>query len=765
MLALDHPLGVVADLALFSDHADGDCVYYVPTRPQLARAGSGDELTLVKFRAAAEGGGVGLLAFTTELVAGEEQLNAARDLAVDQGVARPRLVQVPWIGGKAYLAAALAEGDGFVENLFGETKPDLAGLNRATFSAMLSEDGAQLVEALLQTDVPNPLGVRYELEYAGLRPALDVRLRADYKRVYEELSWGFEIGAAYQGVGVRAGTESATQKLIESGAIQVEVLHFTDDAQLHARVDQAIKWFQDRILEEFFVSSLQPPLKENMLERAIAAATALGATTLNEALANEGLAGRLAEELGLSTDALGALAQGGGQAGAAGGTESTFALKAQFTFRDIDQTELKTITLDWTEARAERRTAAPQGLLTGMQARPNIVEADASDDFWDRLRVNVRPLGDFPSLGVRRLVVQLAYPNEEAPTEQKAFTFETGEDAPEVFAAWTEGGPIAYRLLTESHFVDDGPWPGPPVQGSPWRLSRSLELAVHPLSELPRVELELSPGTLNFSETPQVQVDVRVGDKHIATKKLSEETPVAVVRRRLDTAADGATPTLVAKPTWFLAEGGRVEGEWTPVEGTAFLVHAPWRSKRSIRVFPLLPPDILDAMVTLTMTENGRSTSEVVRFAAGERATKTIELPSLSEPPPPVRVDALVIRGDGSSFLGTPFDTTDPVILVSDREGPVRQIGVRLLSGPTLAEHKLMAVQVEFLDTEDNAVDCVVFTESRREPTMVVWPVEPGQPLKVRYRITRYSLEGVAAVDAIEQTSASPLLIRAVVAT
>src|SRR5262245_12575200 len=193
MLSLDRPLGVVADLALFGDHVDRDRVYYIPTRPRVA-TGGGHELVFVKFRPEeAERGGVGLLSFTTELVADAGQLDRARDFLVRQGVAEPQLVQVPWMGGKAFFAAALAQGDGFVERLIGEVTPDLAATNRATFSARLNEDGARLVESLVRMQGPSPLGVRYELQYDGLRPALDVRIRADYKRIYQELSAGFQF--------------------------------------------------------------------------------------------------------------------------------------------------------------------------------------------------------------------------------------------------------------------------------------------------------------------------------------------------------------------------------------------------------------------------------------------------------------------------------------------------------------------------------------------------------------------------------------------
>ena len=523
----------------------------------------------MKFRPEeAEQGGVGLLSFTTELVADDAQLGKAKDYLVRQGVSEPHLVQVPWVGGKAVFAAALEEGDGFVEQLLGEITPDLAATNRALFSARLNEDGARLVEALVGMEGPSPLGVRYELEYDGLRPALDVRIRADYKRIYQELSWGFQFGVAYEGIGVRASVESATQKLIEAGAIEIDVLQFTDDASLRARVDDAIRWIEDRILEDFFKTSLQPAKQENLLDKAIAAAIKLGAATLQDALKDASLVTKIAEELGIPVDALKRLGQaassgGGGSAGKA--SESTFALKLQFTFRDIHQEELKTITLDWREAHAERRTAAPQGLLSRIGGAPHIVEAADVGAFWDTLDVNVRPLGDFAALGVQRLVVQLAYPDETAPDKQIALTFERGEAGPKKFSAWTNGKPPRYRGRTEVHFDTEGAWPGPPVFIGEWQTLQSLELAVHPLTGVPRLEVEISPGTLKFAETPQAQVDLRLDGNIVATHMLSEAKPTATFRLRLESAEpppggrtrSGSAHHVVLR--WRPARRGRVD--------------------------------------------------------------------------------------------------------------------------------------------------------------------------------------------------------------
>jgi hypothetical protein len=483
-------------------------------------------------------------------------------------------------------------------------------------------------------------------------------------------------------------------------------------------------------------------------------------------MANQGMAGQLAKQLGLSNDALGKLAGQGagvGGTGSAGGATSTFALKLQFTFRDIKEEELKTLILDWSEARAERRTAAPQGLLSRLGPPPKIIEAEDSGTFWDRLDVNVRPLGDFKVLGVERLVVQLAYPTENSPQEQKPFVFEPDQAEPKRFAVWTNGQDPSYRMRTEVHFRDDGPWPGDPVFSGDWRTSQSLELAVHPLSEVPRIEVELAAGSIKFEETPQVQIDLRLDGEVIATRHLTAAEPLIVFRYRPKLPAEPKLD-LEARVTWFLDGGGRAQGEWLPVEGTSVLVGGPWRGERVLRVFPVLPEDFIEALVTLSMIDGGRTQSAEVRFDAGERRTKIVKLPSLSTQPPPVRVDVLVIRGDGSTFMGKSYETTAPVILVRDREGEQRQISVKLLSGPTLVGHGLMAVQVQLLDDSGAVLDSVVFTESQRKPAQLLSPVDKHGATKVRYRVVRYALDGSASTGPVLESTDSELLIPAVAA-
>jgi hypothetical protein len=478
-------------------------------------------------------------------------------------------------------------------------------------------------------------------------------------------------------------------------------------------------------------------------------------------LKDNSLAARLASELGVSPAALQALGQRA-VAGPSSASESTFALKLQFTLRDIHQEELKTISLDWNQAQPERRTAAPQGLLSHIAGRPMVVEAQDTGTFWDSLKVTVRTLGDLAALGVQGLVVELAYPDENAPQAQAALLFAPGDLAPKRFTAWTNGQPPRYRARVDVRFNEDGPWPGPPDFAGAWHTLQSLDLAVHPLSEVPRVELQIAPGTLSFVETPQAQVDLRLDGAIVATHMLTAAQPTAMFRSRLPPRPDAQSPPqLEARTTWFLAGGKRVEGPWLPVEGTVVFVAAPWRSERTLRVLPLLPETTLEALVTLRLVEPGHTESIELRFEPGERRAKSVTLRSLGEQPPAVEVDTLVIRGDGSSFVGVPMRTTEPVVLIRDRDGAHRQISVRLLAGTTLATNGLMAVEVRLLDADGATQDTVLFTESRRNAaTLLVPVVDGGTP---RFRVVRYAVDGSAAEGAIEALSGAELLVPAVV--
>ncbi|MEM7152833.1 MAG: hypothetical protein AAF799_08320 [Myxococcota bacterium] len=742
MLNLDEPIGVVAGLSLYRDHALPQRVHYLPTQPALAQSDDATPVSFIKVRGhdPTRDDGAGLLLLSTELTASEDQLDEARQYLSAQGMPQAQLQPVDFRDGKAVFVAALAEGDGFVERLFGDVTPELLGRNRAVFSLQLSEDGAQLVEAMLAPDGPGGLGVRYELEFVGLRPSLEARVRADYGRIHDELSANLDVGVAHDEVGAKANVSSSTRKLVEEGAIEIEILRFEDDDALRERIDRTLKWFQEEIIDAMFERRLTG--SGNPVDRV----------------------------LGDVVDAA--------EDSAANGTRTHANFSAELSLKELNQEERRIIEIDWSEAKAQTRTIAPQGLLSELGERTRRVEVDPDDDLWKKLDVPVRAQGDFESLGVQRLVVQMAYPDQAQPDATRAtFVFEPGQPEPRNFATYTNGGSRQYQTQREVLFASEGPWPGPASFNGEWVTTGAFELLVHPLSGVPRLELELAAGSMSFEDTPQVQVQVRVDGEEIANEKLSESTPSVTVRRRLEPPEPPETaetpedeesaprgPVIETRCTWFHADGTQTEGEWAPLAGRIVLVGSPWRSHREVRVFPLLPPDVMDASVTLSMDDGGQLREASVAFLPGERGAKVVRLPSMSEQPPPVQVAIAVVDGEGG-FFERNFETTDAVVIVRDREGEHRQVPIRLLAGPRLIDHGVIAVRVDVVDDANTVIDSVVFTQSRREGGPLMVPSDPPQGSALRYRVTRFGPDGTAAPSQWVEESAGRLLVMAAMPT
>ena len=81
-----------------------------------------------------------------------------------------------------------------VETILGSTKPSMAGDMNAIFSLVLSQEGAIILEETFKQG-GRPVGVVGDFKYTALRPALDVEIKANFKRIYDHLSMGIDLTA------------------------------------------------------------------------------------------------------------------------------------------------------------------------------------------------------------------------------------------------------------------------------------------------------------------------------------------------------------------------------------------------------------------------------------------------------------------------------------------------------------------------------------------------------------------------------------------
>jgi hypothetical protein len=283
MLLLDNPMGPIHGVMVWADHARSDLYYYLQQRPRLARDEDGTpEFVFLKFRRditdnpsfdpdQKQSLGGGFLAFTTDLGIDDDVKDAVKEEVGRLATGEVNLTPVQFRKGTVRLSitkdattvpgaapAGTQPGFTFIEQAYGASTPSLYGDNRATFALALDMEGATLMQQALQSGIC-PIGVIYDLEYLGLRPAFDVKVTADYKRIYDSLEVQFGLSASYMSIGIKAQIDLAWQKLREDGSIKVEVVTFTDDENLRKQADAAFDFFKSELLQTFFQAALTPP--------------------------------------------------------------------------------------------------------------------------------------------------------------------------------------------------------------------------------------------------------------------------------------------------------------------------------------------------------------------------------------------------------------------------------------------------------------------------------------------------------------------------
>lgn len=329
MIDLGKPPLHAPGVTLFPDHAAPDRFYYLADCPRLRRTPEGlPELKLLKYRLDAslrQALGAGLLSLTVDLGVEEERLKTVRRrLAAHTTLtATPQLVPFPAEAGKCELvlidrsSAADGGATAMVERILGAAAPALYGDNAATFLAVLSAEGAALIEGALSAG-GLPLGVVYTLQTSGLRPALRATITARWRDIYHFYENRLHGGRLLLATDIGATVE----QLRRDELIRVEIDELVPEPEVAETHKRALDQVERYILEEFFRPTLgqQPPPAE-------------------------AADGPLATIGNVVKDIFGFFS-------------------VTYSLREVDRTELKTLTYNLRVARAERITLAPQGTFS-----------------------------------------------------------------------------------------------------------------------------------------------------------------------------------------------------------------------------------------------------------------------------------------------------------------------------------------------------------------------------------------------------------------
>ena len=267
MLQLGTGMQTIEGVTVFPDHASEEDYWYLPAHISIARRPEDDfaYFTFMKFKRTATAEGVeggGFLMFGVELGLSEDVERAIRSKLPGN----PRLSAVPFDSGTVKCVALNLQGPGgtvapvgddgsfiAVEQILGASVPSLFGTNNAIFSLTLSAEGATLLEAAFAQGA-TPIGVIYELTFTAMQPALDVKITADFERIYEHFSAGLNANVYYVEIGIEAGLE----ELVQNGAIKIEVTNFSTADDKADQEQWAIEFFKQQLLKDWFTPTLTP---------------------------------------------------------------------------------------------------------------------------------------------------------------------------------------------------------------------------------------------------------------------------------------------------------------------------------------------------------------------------------------------------------------------------------------------------------------------------------------------------------------------------
>ncbi len=270
MLLLGSKAITVEGIQVFPDHADPNQFWYLPGPVALARDRTSHEadFLFLKFRPAAVQGGAkggGFVMFTVNLQPDANLENRILGRVAALAPGEPKLSAVQFDEGTVQCIALNVQGPGgttagsapggfvAVQEILGASVPSLFGDNAAAFSLTLSQEGATLLESAFE-DGTAPVGVIYNLKFTGMRPALDIKITANFKRIYDEFSVGLTAQYYWFQIGIDAGFE----KLVQDGAIKIEVTNFTGQGDLDQKEQWALDFFKQYLLAQWFEPTLLP---------------------------------------------------------------------------------------------------------------------------------------------------------------------------------------------------------------------------------------------------------------------------------------------------------------------------------------------------------------------------------------------------------------------------------------------------------------------------------------------------------------------------
>lgn len=583
MLLLDARSRIINGLSVFPDHADPEQWYYMPTAPHLTtRRDSAlgvdiPQFMLLGFRGDAGNGG--FLNFDCNVGASQAQIDdLAREIANAENLRNaPRIAPIPLEGGTVRLmmlgkdsaapaptgTPAAPTGPQFVLKMDHSANPSLYGDNQAAFSVQLDQDGFTVMQQVLDGEIL-PIAVVYSLEFLGLRPAYNIRLKVDWDRVQKHMDESFSASILVFSTEIG----KAVDELIDKRAIVLEsdtfVAEGDDTKGIIDRRDAALAQVRSMITDAFFNVSLPPwtPEKKPDWERAM-------------------------DAVGRFATAQSAQAAGGPAAG----------LMPSFSYKRMDYTRMdkKALNVNFSERVAVKKHIHPQGhlqslfktLRDGRVPMDHFVKQVSLDNEWfkkRKLRVTAR--NDLAADDIASINVRAAYGDKP---QNALLTPAALETKFEWFSQIDAGKPlrdVAMEYEVTFKNVDTTKRPAR-LKSPPWTVDiDNVEIVPRDLYSL--ITVPVMAENFPWERYSSVEVQLRYADDahEIAqhdTLRLTKEAPSANWKMFV---LDPDKTTFEVKKVFRAIDHRDVEHGWQACDETQVTVRNPFPTRRVVQVVP-----------------------------------------------------------------------------------------------------------------------------------------------------------------------------------
>lgn len=665
MLSLRPPYLLAGNLIIFRDDKEEESFYYACQQPTLSVGEDGT--AAISAYAIIPESGVGIksndvleagLNIDVELAATQEELEEAKKQIQKQYEVKPKvLVPAPLHSGVVHFSMAQsgddpAQSGWYVTSGF---KPSLAGNNKASLVVRTTGNDAKLLIASVDAGSV-PACVYYELSLVGITPVYHASIEADMSLIYHH----FEEHQSVDSLFFSEQIDKIIDDLKDTKALKIEVEELDPDIKAEA-LETLFNDLKAKVISEFFQPVEFDTYKEEKEENS------------------------LLEKIGEFTGV---------------GLLKSLIPHGSYKRKTVDQSQLKTLTINLAQSNAKTYTYCPQSLLKTMVERAGVTLSDriawiSLDNLANKSQeVKVRVAADaFESANLKSIEVFCRVVDADTGDIKADVTLpplESGGDMATMFNFRRLRG-INYCYEYRANLLMDSETDKlPSLLEIPWTRVESPYIYINPTDYFRdyAVDVYLEDRTM-FDQTQMVQVDVAaVGGadgetllKHIFVFKKDDTE-----HRRFSIVADkSADVRYNLKLTYYLADLKEHVVEFSDVSNTLFFIPNPFENKWSVDIRCRANWDLYERVYLRTrIIDPDRSDPITNRFVfTKEQADQTLYVACGLDAPHEYfeyLVDVLPIDGDKVLTSGWYHHNSGSVMVlkVNDDYVPKRFLRVQL---------------------------------------------------------------------------------------